>query len=385
MFEEFVTFVRALYQARPDGVIPLHAPRFRGNEQQYLADCVNSTYVSSVGEYVNRFEQMIAEVTGARFAMATVSGTSALHVALRAVGVQPGDLVITQSLTFVATGNAIRYQGADPLFVDIDERTLGLSAAKLETFLTKETNRDGQGNCIHRASGKRIAACVPMHTFGHPVEIDAIAAICQECRVPLVEDAAESLGSYFKGKHTGTFGTAGVFSFNGNKIITAGGGGAVVTDDEALATKVRHLTTQARVPHAWAYTHDKIGYNYRMPSLNAALACAQLEQLPTFLKRKRAIAEAYRKQIEGTGGQFFQEPSAARSNYWLNTILLNNQRERDEFLQYTNERGVTTRPVWSPLHQLPMFENCAKTDLTVTERLADRLVNVPSSAGTTRE
>ena len=379
MFEEFVAFIRELYQAESDEFIPLHAPKFQGNEKKYLLDCIDSTYVSSVGEYVNRFEQMMTEVTGAKFAIATVNGTNALHVALRVARVSSGDLVITQSLTFIATCNAIRYQGADPFFVDVERDTLGLSAERLQEFLETQTVINDQGECIHRSTDKKIAACVPMHTFGHPVEINAIAKVCGKYSIPLIEDAAESLGSYFEGKHTGTFGLAGVFSFNGNKTVTCGGGGAIVTDDETFAAQAKHLTTQAKVPHAWEYIHDEIGYNYRMPNLNAALACAQLEQLPSFLQKKRQTAEAYGRYIERTDWEFFQEPRSASSNYWLNAILLKDRNERDAFLEYTSKHQVMTRPVWQPMHQLPMFEGCISGDLSNTEELANRLVNIPSS------
>ncbi|MGD1890934.1 MAG: LegC family aminotransferase [Cyclobacteriaceae bacterium] len=379
MFEQFVAFVRELYRVQPEEFIPLHVPRFWGNEKKYVLDCIDSTFVSSVGEYVNRFERMMAEIAGTKYAVATVNGTNGLQVALRIAGVVPGDLVVTQPLTFIATCNAIRYQGADPLFVDVDESTLGLSAAKLESFFEEVTYLNNQGECIHQASGKRIAACVPMHTFGHPVEIDTIASICQKNQVPLIEDSAESLGSYYRNQHTGTFGLAGVFSFNGNKTVTCGGGGAIVTNDEVLAAKAKYLTTQAKVPHAWEYVHDEIGYNYRLPNINAALACAQLEQLPLFLSRKREVAESYGQYLTSLGQNFVREPEAAASNYWLNAILLRDREERESFLEYTNKSGVMTRPVWQLMHHLPMFKNCLREDVVVAEKLADRLVNIPSS------
>ena len=380
MFESFVAFVRELYQTDSEAFVPLHAPQFPGNEKRYLLDCIDSTFVSSVGEYVVRFERMMSEITGAAHAVATVNGTNGLHLALKVVGVQADELVITQPLTFIATCNAIRYQGAHPLFLDVDSRTLGLSAARLAEFFERATNHNEAGQCIHRSSGKRIAACLPMHTFGHPAEIATIAALCQQYRVPLVEDAAESLGSYYHGQHTGTFGAAGVFSFNGNKTITCGGGGAIVTNDEALAARAKHLTTQAKQPHAWEYIHDEVGYNYRMPNLNAALACAQLEQLDTFLLKKRVIAKAYQEHLtQYPSWTFVEEAEGTRANYWLNTILLASKEERDEFLQYTNERGVMTRPAWRLMHHLPMFAHCEREPLPEAESLVDRLVNVPSS------
>lgn len=380
MFEQFVAFVRELYKAKSDEFIPLHAPRFRGNEKKYLLDCIDSTFVSSVGEYVNRFEQMMTEVTGAKFAIATVNGTNALHVALRIVGVETGDLVITQPLSFIATCNAIRYQGADPLFVDIDRTTLSLSAIKLREYLEEATYVNDKGECIHRESCRRITACVPMHTFGHPAEIDAIDTICKKYQISLIEDAAESLGSFYKQKHTGTFGLAGVFSFNGNKTVTCGGGGAIVTNHEAFALKAKYLTTQAKLPHPWEYVHDEIGYNYRMPNLNAALACAQLEQLSGFLQSKRKIAEVYQNYLINSDFKFFREPNYAKSNYWLNALLFEEKTERDAFLKYTNEHRVMTRPAWQLMYRLPMFKNCFRGKLSEAEILADLLVNVPSSA-----
>ena len=378
MFESIVAFVRELY-GTPSGFIPLHVPQFRGNEKRYLLDTIDSTFVSSVGEYVDLFEKQIAEFTGAGYAVAVVNGTNALQVALHLAGVTAGDYVITQPLTFIATCNAISYQGASPLFVDIDATTLGLSPHKLEEFLAHETTIDSRGYCVHTASRRKIAACLPMHTFGHPTQIDDIRAVCARYRIPLVEDAAESLGSRYRGKHTGTFGMAGALSFNGNKIITCGGGGAIITDDETVARQAKHLTTQAKVPHAWEYVHDEIGYNYRMPNLNAALACAQLEMLPQFLEEKRIIAQAYADFFASYEVVFVEEPEYATSNYWLNTLLLKNRSERDAFLEYTNKHQVMTRPAWQLMHRLPMFENTLRNDLSMAESLADRLVNIPSS------
>ena len=378
MFETFVAFVRKLYGI-PTDFIPLHAPQFRGNEKHYVLDAIDSTFVSSVGDYVDLFEKRIAEFTGAAYAVAVVNGTNALQVALRLAGVGAGDYVITQPLTFVATCNAIRYQGANPLFIDIDETTLGLSAHKLEEFLSQKAMVDDQGLCRHKDSGRKIAACLPMHTFGHPSAIEDTLAVCTRYQVPLVEDAAESLGSYYRGQHTGTFGVAGTLSFNGNKIVTCGGGGAIITNEQKLATQAKHLTTQAKVPHAWEYFHDEVGYNYRMPNLNAALACAQLEMLPQFLEDKRLIAQAYREFFDSYETSFFTEPTQATSNYWLNTVLLKDRTERDAFLHYTNRHQVMTRPAWQLMHRLPMFEDALRGDLSCAENLVARLVNIPSS------
>ncbi|MEK6477785.1 LegC family aminotransferase [Catalinimonas sp. 4WD22] len=379
MFEQFVSFVQQLYAATPGEFVPLHVPRFRGNEKKYLLDCIDSTFVSSVGEYVNRFEQLMAEITGTKYAIAVVNGTNALHVALRIAGVKQNDLVISQPLSFIATCNAIRYQGAEPLFVDVDSETLGLSPVKLQEFLEHEAYVNEKGESIHKTSGQRIAACVPMHTFGHSAKIEEIVTVCQKYHIPVIEDAAESLGSYYKDKHTGTFGRAGVISFNGNKTVTSGGGGAILTNDADFAHKAKHLTTQAKQPHAWEYVHDEIGYNYRMPNLNAALACAQLEQLPVFLQSKRKIAKDYAHFFESYEQTFIAEPVNSESNFWLNTVLMKNLEERDAFLQYTNSHGVMTRPAWKLMHQLPMFLNCIRGDLTIAESLASRLVNIPSS------
>ena len=382
MFESFVTFVRDLY-GEPTEVIPLHAPRFSGTEQQYVREAIDSTVVSSVGAYVDLFEERLATWVGAAHAVAVVSGTSALQVALRLAGVAAGDLVITQPLTFVATGNAIRYQGADPLFVDVDATTLGLSPARLEDFLAREATVDGQGQCRHRKSGRRIAACLPVHTLGHPVAAPELLAVGTRYHLPLVEDAAESLGSYYQGQHTGTFGMMGTLSFNGNKIITCGGGGAIITDDPVLAARARHLTTQAKVAHPWEYWHDEVGYNYRMPNLNAALGCAQLESLPRFLADKRRIAQAYADFFAAHKVPFITESEPATSNYWLNAVLLPTRAERDAFLTYTHHHRIITRPAWPLLHRLPMFADALRDDLSVAEDLADRLVSIPSSTRST--
>ncbi|WP_423736749.1 LegC family aminotransferase [Chitinophaga caseinilytica] len=359
--------------------IPLHAPYFGGNEKKYVLDTIDSTFVSSVGAFVNRFEEMMCEITGARFAVATVNGTTALQMALLAAGTQRGDEVITQTLSFVATANAIAHAGATPVFVDVDRDTLGMSPSALATFLREHVHINAQGQPVNKGTGKRIAACVPMHTFGLPCKIDEIAAICEEFHIPLVEDAAESLGSYYKGKHTGTTGLLAAFSFNGNKTVTCGGGGAIVTDDEKLAKKLKHLTTTAKVPHPWEFVHDETGFNFRMPNLNAAMACAQLEQLPRFLQNKRDLADKYASFFEGSPIQFVKEPANAIANYWLNVILMPDGHEKDKFLETSNGSGVMTRPAWRLNHKLPMYANCQTGDLTNSIWLEERIVNIPSS------
>lgn len=374
-FQESIDFIKSLYPNQD--FIPLHEPKFIGNEKKYLMETIDSTFVSSVGKFVDQFEDMMKAFTGAKYAIAVVNGTSALHMALKLAGVQAGDLVLTQSLSFVATCNAISYLSADPFFVDVDH-TLGMSPESLKkVFSTVELV---EGKAIHKPSGKRIGAVVPMHTFGHPVRIDEIVELCSHWNVPVVEDAAESLGSTYKGQQTGTFGKLGTFSFNGNKTITCGGGGMIVTDDEELGKMAKHLTTQAKMPHKWEFRHDHIGYNYRCPNLNAALACAQLENLESFITNKRNTASQYQAFFEKTNNlQFVSEPNHAGSNYWLNAVLVNSPEERDLFLKETNENGVMTRPIWTLMHKLDMFSSCLRTELTESEKLEARIVNIPSS------
>lgn len=376
-YKEIVQFIRQTFN-KPDGFIALHEPLFVGNEKKYIEECIDSTFVSSVGKFVDRFEEDIARYTGAKKAVVCVNGTNALHLALLLAGVKQNDEVITQPLTFIATANAISYCGAHPVFVDVDKDTLGLSPKALEIFLSKNTEAKTDG-CYNKMTNRKIAAIVPMHTFGHPCRIDEIAEICQQYNIELVEDAAESLGSYYKGQHTGTFGKIGVISFNGNKIITTGGGGMLLFNDEKLAAKAKHITTQAKVPHPWEFVHDEIGYNYRMPNINAALGVAQLEQIEDYLAAKRNLAEAYKKFFAQTEFQFIPEPENSRSNYWLNCILLPNRHERDDFLKYSNENGVMTRPVWELMNRLPIFKNAQCGDLSNAEWIADRLVNISSS------
>ena len=376
MYETAIDFIRSIYGS--EGVIPLHEPRFIGNEKKYLNDCIDSTFVSSTGKFVDEFEEKIAKYTGAKYAVATSNGTSALHIALLLANVAKNDEVITQPLTFVATCNAISYCGADPVFIDVDKDTMGLSPSALQTFLEKNTTVTGQ-QCVNNNTGKIIKACVPMHTFGHPCRIDDIKDICDKYKILLIEDAAESLGSFYKDKHTGTFGQMGVISFNGNKIITAGGGGCVITDDEVLAKKAKHLTTTAKVPHKWEYAHDMIGYNYRMPNLNAALLVAQLENLESFLLEKRKLAKRYKQFFKDKEYTFVEELTASQSNYWLNAVILKDKEQRDLFLDETNSQGVMTRPIWKLMSKLSMFKNAQHGDLSNSDWLEQRVVNIPSS------
>jgi len=377
MYSEIIDFIRETFHT-PEGFIPLHEPRFTGNEKKYVLDTIDSTFVSSVGAYVNRFEDMITEITGAKHAIAVVNGTCALHMAILLAGVKPDDEVITQPLTFAATVNAIKHAYGIPHFVDVDGDTMGMSPEALERRLSTIAVRR-EGVCYNKETGRRIAACIPMHTFGLPLRIDEIGVICEKYNIPLIEDAAESLGSFYKGKHTGTFGLLGTLSFNGNKTVTCGGGGAIFTDDGELAKKAKHLTTTAKVPHPWAFVHDEVGYNYRMPNLNAALACAQLEQLGAFVENKRELAVAYADFFRGKGIPFVKEIEGARSNYWLMTILLQDRTQRDDFLAYSNENKVMTRPAWQLMNTLPMYNDCPAGDLSMAQRLADRIVNIPSS------
>ena len=377
MFDDVVGFVRGIYGK--EGLIPLHRPLFVGNEKKYLNECIDSAYVSSVGKFVDKFEEKIAEYTCSKFAIATINGTSALHISLLLSDVGIDDEVITQPLSFVATCNAISYCGANPIFIDVDKETMGLSPHYLNLFLAEHAVIKNN-QCLNKTTGKVIKACVPMHTFGHSCRVSEIKEICDKYKVRLIEDAAESLGSFYKGKHTGTFGSLGVLSFNGNKIITSGGGGCIITDDEALAKKAKHLTTTAKVPHKWEYTHDMIGYNYRMPNLNAALLTSQLENLKTFLSSKRNIAMAYKEFFKDKPYGFFEEPTNSQSNYWLNAIILQDKKERDFFLHETNSKGVMTRPIWTLMNKLNMFQGSQCGELSNAEWLEQRIVNIPSSA-----
>jgi dTDP-4-amino-4,6-dideoxygalactose transaminase len=400
-FKHVLAFIQSLYPGLKS--IPLHAPVFNGNEKKYLTECIESKFVSSIGRFVDQFEKKIAEFTGAKKAVVCVNGTNALHLALLLSGVENNTEVITQPLTFIATANAISYCGAKPIFLDVDRSTLGLSPKSLEQWLEQNiefrNERDiqisndinnQQFSNIHirstklprpfnKTTNRRISAVLPMHTFGHPAKIEEIVRISSKYNLPVVEDAAESLGSYYVGKHTGTFGKIGILSFNGNKILTTGGGGMLLFMDDELARIAKHITTQAKTSHPWEFFHDQIGYNYRMPNINAALGLAQLEQLPLFLKNKRETASAYKSFFEKTDFEFFTEPKGATSNYWLNCIFLNSRVERDDFLQFMNDNKVMARPAWCLLNKLPMFHNCQSDNLDNAKWCVDRLVNIPSS------
>ncbi len=380
-YELILRMIRDRFGAGEGDFVPLHAPTFSGNEKKYLDECIDSTFVSSVGAFVDRFERDIAEYTGARRAVVCVSGTNALHMALMLASVERDDEVLTQSLSFIATCNAISYIGAHPVFIDVDYDTMGLSPDALREWLEKHTVKDAGNVLRNKSTGRRVKSVVPMHTFGHPCRIDEIASICDEYCLELVEDAAESIGSFYKGKHTGTFGRIGAISFNGNKTITTGGGGMLLFNDEKLADLAKHLTTQAKVPSRWEFIHDHIGYNYRMPNINAALGCAQLEEISGFLASKRKTAEIYREFFasEPGGIKFMAEPTESVSNYWLNAIAFPTREERDRFLQYSNDHGVMTRPIWELMWHLPMFEHCERDSQTNTVLLADTIVNLPSS------
>ena len=375
-YKKITDFIHDLYGA-PE--VPLHAPCFIGNEKKYLAECVDTTFVSSVGQFVDRFEEKMAQYTGAARAVTCVNGTNALHLALLLVGVARGDEVLTQALTFIATCNAIRYIDAHPVFLDVDQSTMGLSPDAMREWLSRNAEvKDSQ--CFNKNTQRRIKACVPMHTFGHPARIDEIAAVCEEYHIELVEDAAESLGSLYKGQHTGLFGRVGVISFNGNKTITTGGGGMLLLNNEELGAQAKHLTTQAKVPHRWEFIHDRVGYNYRMPNINAALGCAQLEHLEEFVLNKRETAEKYHAFFATIDDMdYFLEPEDCRSNYWLNTILLKDRQAQQDFLQYTNAHGIMTRPAWQLMNRLEMFKGCETDGLKHTQWLEERIVNIPSS------
>ncbi len=377
-FDDTIRFIREIYN-KPEGIIPLHEPTFIGNEIQYSNDCIASTFVSSIGQYVNRFEEKIAGYTKSSYAIATVNGTAALHLSLMLAGVNQGDDVITQPLTFIATANAISYCNANPVFIDVDNDTMGLSPEKLESYLRKFSKYDNRtGKCINSISSRPISAIVPMHTFGIPCRIEEIVRIAERYRIPVVEDAAESLGSRYKDQHTGTFGKIGILSFNGNKIITTGGGGMILTNEKDIAQLARHLTTQAKVPHPWQFFHDHTGYNYRMPNINAALGVAQLEMLDEFLENKRKTSALYQKFFRSKDIHCFVENEYCKSNYWLNAIKLASVEERDAFLKSTNSNGIMTRPAWTLMNNLPMYSGCQKDDLTNATDLENTVVNLPS-------
>lgn len=376
-YNQITDFIHQLYGTEES--VPLHAPLFIGNEKKYLEECIDTTFVSSVGKFVDRFEADMAAYTGAKKAVVCVSGTNALHMAMMLVGVEHDDEVLTQALTFIATCNAISYIGAHPVFIDVDMETLGLSPAAVKEWLVRNAELK-DGVCYNKNTGRRVKACVPMHTFGHPVKMDELVNLCNEWHLELVEDAAESIGSLYKGRHTGTFGKVGAISFNGNKTITTGGGGMLLFQDEELGKLAKHLTTQAKVPHRWAFVHDHIGYNYRMPNINAALGCAQLENVERYVKDKRETAAIYADFFSRIPSiTFFTEPENCRSNYWLNVVMLEDKAAQQDFLEYTNDHGVMTRPVWELMNRLEMFKHCETDGLKNTQWLADRIVNIPSS------
>jgi aminotransferase in exopolysaccharide biosynthesis len=375
--------VTAIHAVAGEGCIALHEPSFNGNEWLYLKECLDSTFVSSVGKFVDRFEMDLSKFTGAKHVVAVVNGTSALHIALKLAGVKTGDEVLIPALTFIATANAVSYCNATPHFIDSEIGTLGIDATKLRDYLISHTDQQSS-QCINRATGQVIRALVPMHTFGHPVDVDGLLAVASDFNITLVEDAAESLGSYYHGKHTGTFGLMGTLSFNGNKTITTGGGGAILTNDAELARHAKHLTSTAKLPHAWEFSHDVVGYNYRLPNLNAALGCAQLEQLPTKLAAKRILYTRYQNAFAQVRGiKLISEPSECHSNYWLQTLLLDSENAhlRDSILRATNDAGFMTRPAWILMHELAPFKVCPRMDLTTAQSLAKRIINIPSSSG----
>lgn len=379
MNEQWITFAKGIKDLYQKDFVPLHEPTFDETEIDYVTDCIKSGWVSSVGKYVDRFEKELAEFTGVKRAVAVVNGTAALQIALRIAGVQPDDEVFMPSLTFVATANAASYLQAVPHFVDVSEKTLGLDPLKLEEHI-KDIGEMKSGQLTNKYTGRIIRAVVPMHTFGHPVDLEPLNQLCDRYNLVLVEDAAESLGSYYKGKHTGGFGRVSALSFNGNKIMTTGGGGAILTNEDKLADYAKHITTTAKVPHRWAYGHDEIGYNYRMPNLNAALGCAQLQKLPMFIEEKRQLTEKYEELVNGLDSvSLFKEPANTKGNYWLQTLVLGQTISRDTVLDLLNDNGIMSRPIWTPMDELQMFKNMPKANLSVTKQLKNTLVNIPST------
>ncbi|WP_418301576.1 LegC family aminotransferase [Lysinibacillus fusiformis] len=373
---EFTKQIKAHYQK---DFVPLHEPTFTGNELEYVTDCIQTGWVSSVGAYVTRFEEDLAQFAGVRRAVAVMNGTAALHIALKVAGVQANEEVFMPALTFVATANAVSYIGAVPHFVDVSEKTLGLDPQKLEAHILV-IGEVKNGQLINKETGRVIRAVVPMHTFGHAVELEELQLICEKYHLVLVEDAAESLGTYYKGKHTGGFGKVSAISFNGNKIITTGGGGAILTDDEELANYAKHITTTAKIPHRWEYEHDVVAFNYRLPNINAALGCAQLEKMPEFIKRKRALTAFYEELVGSLEGvTLFKEPVNTSSNYWLQTLILDDTLERDKVLTFLNNNGVMSRPIWTPMHNLKPFRECPRANLSTIERLNKKIINIPST------
>ena len=375
---KLVSIIRDIYNSNDGTMLPLHEPRFLSDEKELLNKCIDSTFVSTVGEYVTLFEDKIKEYTGAKYAIATSNGTSALHIAMLVAGVKPLDEVITQSFTFVATCNAIKYCNAEPVFVDISKDTLGMCPKSLKSWISNNTIKKDK-KLINKNTGAKISAVLPMHSFGHPSDLDELITICNENNILLIEDAAESLGSFYKDEHTGTYGDIGTLSFNGNKVITTGGGGAVITNDNKYAKKIRHLATTARINTDYSFEHDEIGYNYRMPNLNACLGVSQIKMLSNFVDEKRKIASIYEEAFKDSNISFFKEPVSSKSNYWLNTVLFEDKDLRDQALKYTNENLVMTRPPWKLMHKLSMYSECQKANLKTSEDLENRILNIPSS------
>ena len=377
MCDDLINYIQELYKSKD--FIPLHEPRFIGNEKNYLNECIDSTFVSSVGKFVDEFEKRICEYTGAKHAVAVTNGTSALHLSLVLAGVEKGDEVLTQALTFVATANAISYQHADPVFIDSAKDNLGMCPEDLKNFLENNCEKKQDGFTYNKKTGKRIKACLPMHTFGHAVDIDKIQEICFSHNIFLIEDAAEALGSYSKDRHLGTIAELGVLSFNGNKVITCGGGGVILIKDAEVAKRAKHLSTTAKIPHQWEFDHSEIAFNYRLPNLNAALACAQLEKLDSFLENKRETAQKYKKYFQKESWEFVDEPLGCKSNFWLNAFMVNDLSERNEVLEKMNASGVMTRPLWKLMSDLVPFRDCQKTNLKNAQMYYERVVNIPSS------
>ncbi|MBI3534469.1 MAG: LegC family aminotransferase [Deltaproteobacteria bacterium] len=381
LFQQLIEAIRTAICTNAK-TVALHEPHLCGKEWEYIKDCLDSGWISSVGKYVDLFEENLAQYTGMKRAVSTVNGTAALQVCCRLVGVESGDEVLLPSLTFVATANAVHYSGGIPHFVDCDENTLGVSPSVLRTYLRENTELRS-GNCFNKKTGRRIRALIAVHVFGHPVDLDALMQICSDFKIEFIEDATESLGSQYKGRHAGTYGKVSVLSFNGNKIISTGGGGAILTNDTTLADQAKHLTTTAKQKHPWRYFHDQIGYNFRLPNINAALGCAQLEQIDFFVSKKRALAERYKMAFSKVAGvKFFKEPPFAKSNYWLNAFLFDtpDQIRNDAFLEYAHHCGLMLRPAWTLMHRLPMYKTCPRADLSVSENIEARLINLPSSS-----
>ena len=377
MYNDLVTLIKDIYPNQK--IISLHEPKLIGNEQTYLEDAIKSSYVSSVGPFVNKFEEQLAKYLDVKHVILTVNATSALHISLKLLGANNDTEVLTQSLTFVASCNAIYYCNSNPVFIDVDKNTLGLSADSLEFFLEKNCLIKDDGSCWNKNTNRKVVSCLPMHTFGFPVEIDKIKNICNKYNIELIEDAAEAMGSYYKDIHLGNFGKLGIFSFNGNKILTSGNGGAIITNDDTLADKAKHITTTARIKNQWYIEHDEIGYNYRMSNLNAAVGLAQLENLEYFLKNKRMLGKKYQEKLKSEHFYLFKETENSNANYWLNVLIANSKKERDSILDITNKNNILTRPAWTPMHHLSMNKSCYFENLENTNFLFDRIVNIPSS------